>query len=257
MIVHRLLVAILMGAAAPLPALTQDGPSDRPRQRPSVGQAPRETPEKRPQSASAEPGDTSTPKGSLKLLAAALRAGDAARIKRVMHAANPSEVRMVAAMADMAGAMAQLQRSAVKSFGAEGAKQLVGDTHATDAEGLARIEAADVKIASDTATVTLAEGQEAPVTLKRVEGEWKIPVAELARGANQAALDEQLSELAIQTKLVRELAGEVEAGKFATPSQAHEAWQSRAMQASTRRPTPPVRTKEGAGEKVEDRKIDK
>ncbi|HZN68678.1 MAG TPA: hypothetical protein VFB66_25585 [Tepidisphaeraceae bacterium] len=257
MIVHRLLVAILMGVAASLPAAAQDGTSDRPRQRPPTGQVPKDTTEKRPPSAPAEPADTSTPKGSLKVLAAALRAGDAAGIRRVMHATNPSEVRMVAAMADMAGAMAQLQRSAVRSFGAEGAKQLVGDTHATDAEGLARIEAAEVRVASDTATVTLAEGKEAPVTLKRIEGEWKIPVAELARGANQAALDEQLSELAIQTKLVRELAGEVEAGKFATPSQAHEAWQSRAMQASTRRPTPPVRTKEGAGEKIGEKKIDK
>jgi len=79
-----------------------------------------------PASSSSSPSSTSsvalltaTPKGALKLLAAALRDGDADRIRQVMYASNASEARMVAAMADMAKAMASLQRSAVKAFGRE------------------------------------------------------------------------------------------------------------------------------------------
>ena len=179
---------------------------------------------------------TATPKGALKLLAVALREGDPDRIRQVMYAANPTEARMVAAMADMAKAMASLQKAAVKAFGKDAAREVVGDTDATDSESKARIDAAEVKIQGDTATVTMEDGEEAPVVLKRVDGRWRLPMAELSRGADLTALEERLAGLAQQAKLVRELADEVAAKKYASPAQAHEAWQSRAMQASMQRP---------------------
>jgi hypothetical protein len=181
---------------------------------------------------------TATPKGALKLLAAALRDGDADRIRQVMYSSNASEARMVAAMADMAKAMAALQRAAVKAFGREGAKEVVGDTDATDTESKAHIDSAEVKVQGDTATVTMEDGEEAPVVLKRVDGRWRLPMSELSRGADLAALEERLAGLAEQSSLVRELAEEVGSGKYASPAQAKEAWQSRAMQASMRRPAP-------------------
>jgi hypothetical protein len=199
---------------------------------------------------------TATPKGALKLLAAALRDGDADRIKQVMYASNSSESRMVAAMADMAKAMAALQRSAVNAFGREGAKEVVGDTDATDTESKARIDSADVKVQGDTATVTMEDGEEAPVVLKRVDGKWRLPMSELSRNADLTALEERLAGLAEQSKLVRELAEEVGAGKYASPAQAHEAWQSRAMQASMRR-APAQRAEKKPEEprkKIEDRR---
>ena len=193
----------------------------------------------RPDDVAASGLTTATPKGALKFLAAALRDGDADRIRQVMHATNPSETRMVAAMADMAKSMAALQRSAVKAFGREGAKEVVGDTNASNTDSNARIDSAEVKVQGDTATVTMEDGEEAPVVLKRVEGRWRLPMAELSRGADPAALEERLAGLAEQSKLVRELAEEVGAGKYTSPAQAHEAWQSRAMQASMRRPPAP------------------
>jgi hypothetical protein len=199
---------------------------------------------------------TATPKGALKLLAAALRDGDAERIRQVMYASNASEARMVAAMADMAKAMAALQRSAVKAFGREGAKEVVGDTDATDTESKAHIDSADVKVQGDTATVTMEDGEEAPVVLKRVDGRWRLPMSELSRGADLAALEERLAGLSEQSKLVRELAEEIGTGKYASPAQAKEAWQSRAMQASMRRP-PAARAAEKKPEaqrkRIEDR----
>jgi hypothetical protein len=194
----------------------------------------------RPEDVAASTPSAETPKGVLKLLAAGLRDGDTDRIRQVMYASNASETRMVAAMADMAKAMAALQRSAVKAFGREGAKEVVGDTDATDTDSKARIDSAEVKVNGDTATVTMEDGEEAPVVLKRVDGRWRLPMAELSRGADLAALEERLAGLAEQSKLVRELADEVGAGKYASPAQAHEAWQSRAMQASMRR-VPPQR----------------
>jgi hypothetical protein len=195
--------------------------------------------------------DPSTPKGALKLLAAALRDGDAERIRQVMYATNPSEVRMVAAMADMAKAMAELQKAAVKAFGEEGAKEIVGDSRATDAEGRARIDAADVRLQGDTATVVVSEGQDAPVVLKRVAGQWKVPMAELSKNADPGALDERLTELAEQRKLVQQLTQEIGERQFGTPAQAKDAWQSRAMQAVTRRPAVPPRKPHPEGAKGE------
>lgn len=202
---------------------------------------------------SAEVHDDTTPKGALKMLSAALRDGDAQRIRHVMHAGNPAEVRMVSSMAEMAQAMAQLQRAAVKTFGEEGAKEMVGDTLATDADGRARIDAAEVRLTGDTATVIVPEGEDAPVVLKKVGGHWKVPMAELSKNADPTALDERLAELAGQRTLVEELTKEISAGQFATPAQAKEAWQSRAMQSVTRRPParrPPDGAKQGAGATV-------
>lgn len=177
-----------------------------------------------------------TPKDTLKLLAAAMRDGDADQMRRLIHTTNTAETRMVGAMTDMAKAMARLQKAAVKAYGEEGAKEVVGDTQATDAEGRARIDSAEVKVQGDTATVVMAEGENAPVSLKRVDGRWKIPMSELSKGADPAALDERLTELAEQAKLVRQIAEEIETGKFTGPAQAYDAWQSRAMQVVSRKP---------------------
>ena len=192
--------------------------------------------------------DSTTPKGALKLLSSALRDGDADRIRQVMHATSAAEMRMVGSMADMARAMAQLQKAAVKAFGDEGAKEIVGDTQATDADGRARIDAADVRVTGDTATVIVPEGEDAPVVLKRVGGHWKVPMAELSKNADPAALDERLAELTEQRKLVTQLTEEIGAGQFNSPAQAKDAWQSRAMQAVTRRP-PAVRKPPAGGAK--------
>lgn len=225
---------------------------------PASAKAQRAAPEpKKPTAATPSPGpatpaptaaadtadDPSTPKGALKRLATALRDGDAESIRQVMHAADPAEVRMVAAMAEMARAMALLQRAAVKAFGEEGAKEVIGDTQTTDAQGRARIDSADVRVQGETATVILPEGEDAPVTLRRVDGRWKVPMSELSKDADRAALDERLAELAEQAKVVQQIAKDIEGGQFNTPAQAYSAWQSRAMQAVTRRP--PAKKPEG------------
>ena len=240
---RRLLLACPIVLLTWLPAsAARDGkdPAKSPAARPAAGAAqplpPTPAPAPVTPAPSSAPTDASandpSPKGTLKQLAAALREGDAERIRAVMHAANPSETRMVAAMAETARSMAALQKAAVKQFGREAAKEVVGDTDATDAESKARIDSAEVKVQGDTATVTMEDGEETPVVLKKVAGHWKLPMAELSKGADPAALEERLVALSEQARLVRDLATEIETGKYNTPAQAHEAWQSRAMQAS-------------------------
>lgn len=220
-----------------LPARQEKPPAQPPAQPPAATGREEATP---PAASATSAASTASPKGALKLLAAALRDGDAEGIRQVMYAANPSEAKMISAMADMAKSMAALQKSAIKAYGREGAKEVVGDTDATDSESKARIDSAEVKLNGDTATVSIEDGDEAPVVLKRVDGRWRMPMSELSRGADPAALEERLAGLAEQSRLVRELAEEVATGKYASPAQAHEAYRSRAMQASMRR-TPAAR----------------
>jgi hypothetical protein len=235
--VIQTLFPLLFAALVIRPALAQLTPA------PAPAEPKREAPARA--ASPAVEHDLTTPKGALKHLAAALRDGDAERIRRVMYATTPSEARMVAAMADMAKAMALLQKAAVKAFGEEGAKEMVGDTQANEADGRARIDAADVRVTGDTATVIVPEGEDAPVVLKRVAGQWKVPMSELSKNADPAALDERLAELGEQRKLVAQLTEEIGQNQFTTAAQAKDAWQSRAMQVVTRRP-PARKPAEGA-----------
>ena len=238
MLPRFLVISLLAASAAVVPARARaQRAAPEPKKPPAATTAP-------PAATDADAdADSSTPKGALKRLATALRDGDAEAIRQVMYAADPAEVRMVAAMAEMARAMALLQRAAVKAFGEEGAKEVIGDTQTTDAQGRARIDSADVRVQGETATVILSEGEDAPVTLRRVDGRWKVPMSELSKDADRSVLDERLAELAEQAKVVQQIAKDIEGGQFNTPAQAYSAWQSRAMQAVTRRP--PAKKPEG------------
>jgi hypothetical protein len=222
------------------------------------------------------PSSADGPKEMLKALNSAMRDGDRDRIRSLMYAQTPLEQGMVDAMAGMAEALAELQRAALKAFGAEGAYEVTGDRPSRWAEAVARIDAADVKAEGDRATVRYrpagavpappapatapaapppagtsltsepakapgattqpAADKTEPVVLRQVGGEWKLLVSQLATGADRSALEQRLAELAVQTNLVREIAGEIAAGKFETPQKAADAWHSRFMQSLGPRP---------------------
>ena len=78
-----------------------------------------EKPADKPKSA-----DETSLRETLKSLAKALQEGDAVGIRKVIHAADDTEKKMVDAMADMASQIAKLHKAAVKAFGDEQAKAL-------------------------------------------------------------------------------------------------------------------------------------
>lgn len=183
--------------------------------------------------------DASTPRSALRTLSLAMRDGDVAIIKRMFLAANPAEAKMVEADAEMAAALAELRGSAAAAYGEEGARTVTGDTAASSADSLARIDAADITLSGDTATVSYHDEKQSPFILKRVDGQWKVPVSELGKPLDKAALDQRLSDLAIQTSVVHEIIRAVQGRKFAKPEQAREAWQTRILQAATSQPAGP------------------
>lgn len=180
--------------------------------------------------------DASTPRAALRTLNLAMRDGDVETIKRMFLAASPAEAKMVQADAEMAAALADLRRAAIAAYGEQGAKTLTGDTAAGSAQSLARIENADITTTADAATVTYRDEKESPFILRRVDGEWKVPVSEQGKPLDREALDQRLADLSGQTSVVRDIIKGIQNHKFTTPEQAREAWQSRIFQAATSQP---------------------
>lgn len=253
------LVALLACVVAVAAARGQDKPAAPEKNRPP-GKSKRDErpPAPRPDAAKAAAADEAALREALKGLATALQEGKADGIKRVIHAANPTERKMVDAMAAMAVQIAGLYKVSVKAFGEEEAKSLTGDVTAE----MSRIDHAEVAIDGDTATVRYrdpdappppptapAEGDPAPggetapappppaeaaqMVLKRVDGRWQIPMSELSKDATPEGIEQRLEDLEVQTRVISDLAKEIADGKYGSAAEAAEAWHARMMQALT------------------------
>jgi len=208
--------------------------------------------------------DEAALRAALKTLAKALQDGDRDQIRKVIYASNPTEQKMVDAMAGMAAEIARLNKAATKAFGEEQAKALTGDIGAE----ISRIDEAKVSIDGDTATVVYKPGEPAPkqtdlasadpaapLQLTKVDGRWRVPMAKLSKGATPEQIEQRLSDVDVQTKVVAEITAEITQGKFKNIDAVAEGWQAKVMQALTPPRKPPEPKKEGeqrdkaAGEK--------
>jgi hypothetical protein len=261
---RRIIVALVASLAMTSRAPAQDKPA------PAAPAAPKpeakpdtQKPDAKPDPAKAPTSEEAALRAALKTLAKALQDGDREQIGHVIYASNPTERRMVDAMAGMAGQIAQLHKASAKAFGDEQARALTGDVAAE----MGRIDEAQVSIEGDTAKVTYkaepatpaaskdsepAPAGEAssppPLVLKKVDGRWQVPVAELSKDTTPEEIEQRLADLDVQTKVIAELSAEIAAGKYKSADKAAEAWQAKTMQALTP-PRKPADGK-GAGEKA-------
>ena len=117
-------------------------------------------------------------------------------------------------MADYAAAFAQLHAAAERAFGNDGAIIVTGDVQAESAKGLAAIEKAQVTLDGNTTTVKYAGATDAPIKLTKIDGRWKLPVAQLLEGADPKAGDKGARELQAEARIARKMSEEITAGKF-------------------------------------------
>jgi hypothetical protein len=189
-------------------------------------------PETRPATAAIEP-PASTPKEALRSVNLAQRDGDSAALRALFVAENEKESRLLGAMADYAGSLADLRAAARQAYGAAGAVIVIGDTKAESDKGLAAIEKAEVTIKGDTASVKYAGATDAPIRLVKVDGRWKLPISQLAEGQDANASEMVVKELAAQTRIARTMAQEINAGKYKEgANKAREVWRSRLLEAA-------------------------
>jgi hypothetical protein len=165
--------------------------------------------------------DLTTPKGSLKAFTTALDAGDAGTMRKLLSATTPTEKRMADATIDFAVAIADLNHAMEHRFGREEAQAALPQSSQDLNQSLGFIDKAEEKVDGDSAVVSNTPGT-APSTimLKKVDGIWKISLADQANSTSPKQLDETLTMLTTQCRLMREVTADVKAGKFATASDA-------------------------------------
>ena len=176
--------------------------------------------------------DPSTPKGALKALARALDAGDRAAV--LERFATDDEVQR-----RWAEATAILRRSAVAKFGAAGSRSLGVDVSAGP-EAAARIDAAETVTEGDKAMLRSPQEEGPPLVVVRKGGQWRVPVSEFSKDVEPADLDRVAKSLTDEARLLRELATEVETGKYKSAADARQALDQRIMQSAMPRQPPPA-----------------
>ena len=166
--------------------------------------------------------DLNSPRGTLKVLLAAIQTGDPEGIKKVIHATNPTETKMVDAMAHRVSAENNFRQAAIKAFGADAAKQLVGDPESNEAN-MAQIDAANETVQGDSAVVDT--GRTEPTKLTKVDGQWRLPASELAKDLDPAKIQQSIDDNNVAASLIDQFATEVGSGKYKTAAEAGESIQ--------------------------------
>ena len=176
------------------------------------------------------PIDQTTPRGTLKLLARALEAGDRKMLLEVFDTSSPTDQKLADATAGLAEATAELRRASVKAFGEQASRPLGIEAAG---EAMARVDASLEKIDGDKATVTSPLDPSDSLTLVQRDKKWRVPMAQFTGGAVDAAdLEKNLRDTAEQAKLLKGLAVEVAAGKFKTAMDARQELDKRIIQAA-------------------------
>lgn len=178
-----------------------------------------------------------TPRDALRALNQAMRTGDESHIRALFVGSTPAEVRMIDADAAMAGALARLRAAAVKQFGMKRADVVTGDNDSAGADSTSRIEAADIDVRGDVATVTYHDEKNAQqFILKKIDGAWRIPVSELGKPLSSEALDQRLGDLAIQRNVIDDITAKIDEGQYQTPESARDAWRALILKAAASQP---------------------
>lgn len=228
--------ALVAFASAAPPVLAADAPTPPAVAPATTTSAPTTRPDTRP--ATGPIASLHDPRSSLKWFAAALRDGDVPQLRRVVFTASDAEDHMIAAMGEMAQSLAKLHRAASAAFGPEQAGRFTDDTAAHFDQTVARIDAAEVVVEGEVATVRYAEDKDNPFSLRRVKEQWRIPASQFAGGAPPEVIERRANEMLIQARIVTDVAKDVAAGKYRNADGASLAWRSKMMSALGGGPTP-------------------
>lgn len=158
----------------------------------------------------------STPRGALKVLAAALQNGEGEKLRLVLTAETPIEQQMLQAMVEVATASGDVRKAAVAQFGEKGALPLTGDAAATLAKGNKSLDLATEKLDGSKATVVMPEAPDDQIHLvKDNNGQWHLPMKALARGVEPALIQERAEQMMRTVVVFKQITAEITQGKYA------------------------------------------
>jgi hypothetical protein len=184
------------------------------------------------------PIDRTTPRGALKVLTQALDSGDAAVIRETLLSESEPQRQWAEAMTALAGATGGLRRQAETTFGAEGARAMLGDTQQAMSMEMVQIDTFTEELESNgtVATVRPSFTDERPMTVKRVDGAWRVTISTFTGDADNDALTTASTRLQKQADAIRAVTTEIADGKLTTPEHASQALQRRQMEAVLEKP---------------------
>ena len=174
--------------------------------------------------------DTTTPKGTLKLLSAAMESGDVEAMRALMLADDPVEQKMVGAQVAQAAAFAQFRKALVRTFGQQALDELIGPAPSADQRN-AVFDAAPQELDGDRATVAVDQDV---YELKKVGGKWMLSFTSITRSVEPPVLDQSLRELSIKSEVMAEVAAEIDQGKYRNTDEVGQAIQGKMMSALMR-----------------------
>jgi hypothetical protein len=188
--------------------------------------------------------DLSTPQATAISFLTALEAGDEAAAKNAVAFSDPKSTDIANLFLDILLSTNEIQRHAKVKFGANTA-DVFGDPEAALATRVEAIKKATPAITGDDAAMTLPEDPAthqaaSTISFKKVGNQWKIDATSLFN------LDKQPPEdLARTVGLARKLleinravTANIDAGKYASASEAHDDWWQRSFAAAA----PPAAT---------------
>jgi hypothetical protein len=167
--------------------------------------------------------DPSTPKGALRGFYEAMEAGDAAGVRASFYTTTDAEKQLADAYAAQLTAAKALGEAAKAKFASAGDALSKG---LPVRDEIARLDAADVKVDGNRATVRLA-GLARPLTMVQSEGRWRLALADYAGATAPESLAGQTAVLNDMAGVFQSVADDINGEKFATATDAQRALQKK------------------------------
>lgn len=160
--------------------------------------------------------DLSSPQSALRSYADAMKTGNSQEAKDAVTGVDPE---IVDALTQSVASRNRLAAAAAAKFGDEG-KSLAPQNRTGPADMDKWLADAEVQESGDTATVTPKDHPGQKLTLKRINGEWKIDLSSMPGASMLSSMMPMMKKM---NQANDELAADIQAGKYATVADAQKA----------------------------------
>lgn len=181
-----------------------------------------QTPAAKPQASVSAPATqpSASPKQVMRQFAAAIRKGDARRLRELVHCANRDEQSLVSAVCDYVAASAEFKHAIGDKFGPDGLKQMQALFELTPVDRFALlietgIDNADEAVSDDEA-VLQTQGSDESFILVKNAGEWKISATRMTETWTPEQWQSRHAEVVGAAEAVQMLAQKVSEGGYAS-----------------------------------------
>lgn len=177
--------------------------------------------------AAADPPTTApsrTPTQTIEALVKATLNSDPAAFRSAVRADGELEQQVLDTLSNLVAASAAFRKAAIKAFGEkETAKYNLKVEKALPLDALPGLANAEEKIEGDTARVSGDDpGSTRSIELRRVDGEWKVPLSALVPSVNSKPelMRQNMGAIRGFASILNETASDVEKGHFRTAEEA-------------------------------------